>query len=147
MERPDLVFSYWIFAWYLLYFFGFFKLYNPKFAMILGISINLIMLFLMFYYNTKYYLILLFIIVVAIQKIIPLYIILDDKIHNKDIIATFILFIIYLFWYKFNNKNFSNIIKPQKDLILHNKNTFPGMIILQNIYTYFLHKIKCVKIH
>lgn len=121
MERLDLVFSYWIFVWYLLYFFGF-KLYNPKFAIILGISVNLIILFLMFYYNTKYYLILLFIIVVTIQKIIPIYTIWNDKIQNKDIIATFILIIIYLFWYKLNNKKFSNIIKPQKELILYNKN-------------------------
>ena len=133
MERPDFVFSYWIFAWYLLYFFGFFKLYNPKFAIILGIIQNLIMLFLLFYYNTKFYLILLFIIVVTIQKIIPIYTIWNDKIQNKDIIATFILFIVYLFWYKINNKKFSNTIKPTKDLILHNKNTFPGMVILEKI--------------
>jgi len=134
MERPDLIFSYWIFAWYLLYFFGFFKFYNPKFAIIFGIFENLIMLFLLFYYNIKFYLILLFIIVVTIQKIIPLYTIWNDKIQNKDIIATFILFIIYLFWYRINNKNFSNIIKPTKDLILHNKNTFPGMVILEKIW-------------
>jgi len=133
MERLDFIFSYWIFVWYLLYFFGFFKLYNPKFAIILGITENLFILFLMFYYNTKYHLILLFIIVVTIQKIIPVYIIWNDKIHNKDIIATFILFIIYLFWCRINNKKFSNIIKPAKDLILHNKNTFPGMVIFQKI--------------
>ena len=134
MERPDFVFSYWIFTWYLLYIFGIIKTYNPKFAIILGIIENACMLFLLFYYNTKFHLILLFIIVVTLQKIIPIYTIWNDKIQNKDIIATFILFIIYLFWYRINNKKFSNIIKPIKDLILHNKNTFPGMVIFQKIF-------------
>jgi hypothetical protein len=133
MVRPNFIFSYWIFAWYLLYFFGFFKLYNPKFAIILGIAENLIMLFLMFYYNTKYNLILLFIILFTILKIIPIYTIWNDKIHNKDIIATFVLFIIYLFWCRMNNNKISNFIKTTKDLILHNKNTFPGMVIFQKI--------------
>ena len=105
MIRPDFIFSYWIFVWYLLYIFGFVKTYSPKFAIIFGIIENVIILFLMFYYKTKIDLVLLFVIMFLLLKIIPIYTIWNEKINKKDIISSFFLFIFYLFWCYVNNKN------------------------------------------
>ena len=132
MEKVYFIFSYWIFLWYLLYFFKIVN-YNPKFAIIIGIIENICILLLMIFYNTKVKLFLLFILMMIILKIIPLYSIWNKKIQNRDIIATFILFIIYLFFMILNKKNVSNFIKHIKDLIIYNKNTLPGMSFFEKL--------------
>ena len=50
--RADLVFSYWIYIWFILYVLKFTK-YSPKFPLILGVIDNLIMLVLMILYGTS----------------------------------------------------------------------------------------------
>jgi hypothetical protein len=134
MIRPDLIFSYWIYLWYILYIFKVVK-YNPKFAIICGMIENLIILLLMCIYNTKKILIVLFIIMFFILKLIPLYTIWNDNIKlNDDIKNTSLLFIIYLVWIHLNQLNITDALTNSKNLILYNKNTMPGMTILQYIY-------------
>ena len=48
-NRFDFVFSYWIFAWYILYICNIVK-YNPKWALTIGLVENIGILFLMFFY-------------------------------------------------------------------------------------------------
>jgi len=132
MMRIDYIFSYWIFFWYLLYVFGLVE-YNPKFAIFCGIIENLIIITLMFLYNTKKKLILLFAIMFVLLKIIPLYTIWKSKIRNIDIIFTFALFSIYLVWSFLNNKTLRDFYKQTQELIFHNKNTLPGMMVLQKL--------------
>ena len=134
MIRPDLIFSYWIYLWYILYIFKVVK-YNPKFAIICGMIENLIILLLMCIYNTKKILIVLFIIMFFILKLIPLYTIWNDNIKlNDDIKNTSLLFIIYLLWIHLNQLNITDALTNSKNLILYNKNTMPGMTILQYIW-------------
>lgn len=134
MIRPDLIFSYWIYLWYILYIFKIVK-YNPKFAIICGMIENLIILLLMCIYNTKKILIVLFIIMFFILKLIPLYTIWNDNIKlNDDIKNTSLLFIIYLVWIHLNQLNITHALTSSKNLILYNKNTMPGMTILQYIW-------------
>ena len=66
-------------------------------------------------------------------KILPLYSLYNTKIYWKDIIATVILFIIYLFWIFLNNKSISDFTQGTKNLIIHNKNTLPGMMLLEKL--------------
>jgi hypothetical protein len=140
MEKPYFIFSYWIFTWYLLYFFNITD-YNPKFAIIISIIENICILLLMIYYNTKLKIIILFTIMIIILKIIPIYTIWDKKIiWKKDIKSTIILFIIYLFFLIINKKSINDFIKNTKNLILHNKSTLPGMIIIEKINNYFFNK-------
>jgi len=106
--------------------------YNPKFAILCGLFENLLILTLMFYYGTKKNLVLLFLIMMIVLKIIPLYSVWRKKIHFKDIVFTFVLFGIYLIWIILNKKSTSDFTKQIFDLVLHNKNTFPGMIFLNN---------------
>jgi len=138
MIRPDLIFSYWIYLWYILYIFKILK-YNPKLAIICGMFENLIVLILMYIYNTKKILVILFIIMFFILKLFPLYTIWNDNIKLKDdIINTSLLFIIYLIWIRLNKLNITDALNSTKNLILHNKNTMPGMIILKYIFKNFL---------
>jgi len=132
MTRIDFIFSYWIFLWYLLYLFRIVN-YNPKFAILCGFIENISIFFLMFYYGTKKKLILLFFIMFVLLKIIPLYSIWNTKITARDITATIVLFIIYLVWIFYNKKTISDFKKQTLDLVLHNKNTLPGMTILNKI--------------
>ena len=132
MERPDFIFSYWIFAWYLLYLLGIVT-YNPKFAILIGIVENICIILLMFYYNTKIRLVLLFIIMMILLKLIPIYTIWHSKINKKDIILTIILFIIYICWSIINNKSITSFSQKTKQLVVYNKNTLPGMIFLEKI--------------
>ena len=137
MIRPDLIFSYWIYLWYILYIFKVVK-YNPKFAIICGMIENLIILLLMCIYNTKKILVVLFIIMFVILKLIPLYTIWNDNIKlYDDIKNTSLLFIIYLLWIHLNQLTITDALTNAKNLILHNKNTMPGMTILQKIVKIF----------
>jgi hypothetical protein len=132
LTRPDYIFSYWIFVWYLLYIVGV-KTYNPKFALIIGTIANLCILLLMLYYNTRTKLIILFIVMMAILKLIPLTSIWSTKIYSTDIIATGILFIIYLGWIHINKKTIFNFTHQTYDLVIHNKNTLPGMTLFTKL--------------
>jgi len=133
MIRPDLIFSYWIYLWYILYVFKVLK-YNPKFAIICGTIENLIIFILMCIYNTKKILIILFIIMFCILKLIPLYTIWNDNIKfNDDVKNTLLLFVVYLIWIHINQLNITDALTSTKNLILYNKNTMPGMKILLKI--------------
>jgi hypothetical protein len=50
--RFDYVFSYWIFAWFLLYEFGYTS-YNPKIALIIALIENIGILCLMIYFKIQ----------------------------------------------------------------------------------------------
>jgi hypothetical protein len=101
MIRSDYVFSYWIFAWFTLYILNFIK-YSPKFIIILGLIENFFVIIYLILKESTLYKITKFIIINIIIKVIPLYIIWKDEIELKDIIASIILFIIYLIWMYIN---------------------------------------------
>jgi hypothetical protein len=120
--RIDLVFSYWIFAWYLLYIFKITR-YNPKLYLWLGLIENLAYLGLMIYYNNSFLYISLFIFINTFIKVIPLITLTNTPYKMSDIIAGFILFLLYLGWLWFNDMlNITNLIKTAKN---NNPNTMP----------------------
>jgi hypothetical protein len=132
MLRVDFIFSYWIFFWYILYIFNITN-YNPKFIIICGLIANLIILFLMFYYKTNPKLIYLFVIMMCILKIIPIYTIWNSKIKMNDIFITIFLIILYLLRIFIHKKNINDYIINTKKLIIYNKNTLPGMQLLEKL--------------
>ena len=135
--RTDFIFSYWVFIWYLFYIFGS-TTYNPTFALLCGLLENSIVLSLMIYYKTQKKLLLLFVIMTILLKILPLYTLVLEKkreiIKIGDIAATFILFSIYLVWMIINKKTPVDFTKQTSELIFHNKNTLPGMRILDKLF-------------
>jgi len=93
--RADLVFSYWIFIWFLLYEFKITS-YSPKFPLIVGIIDNIIMFILMILYGTSSRTIFYFIVVNICIKVLPFYYLRNETIKLKDVYFT----IYYLVTYK-----------------------------------------------
>lgn len=110
--RLDLIFSYWIFAWFLIYMIYNKKIISPIFAIYVGIIMNSIGFFVSIYlyiykkHTTDFLLtIILFTVINIFIKIIPALVLMNEKIKLEHIIATILLFIIYSIWAILNNKN------------------------------------------
>lgn len=134
--RADLVFSYWIYVWYILYAF---KLthYSPKFPLILGLIDNVIMLILMLLYGTSKRTIFYFIIVNTLIKIVPLYYLRNESFKMKDIYFTAFLFVIFILWLHINKQSLFGNIKIIHDSLLFGKDKTPFMALLNNIKNNF----------
>ena len=112
IPRLDFVFSYWIFAWWLVYAAGFTS-FNPKLILILGIIENTIGLFFLPKEKILFYLVInLFI------KVIPLYLVWNTKIQQRDVVFTFVLFLFYVAWVKLNGVDMFKRITPITDWLL-----------------------------
>jgi len=145
--RFDLVFSYWIFAWFLLYWFRIIP-YSPKLAMCLSIAENAILLGIMILLlKSSFETIIKFLIINAFIKAIPLYAVWSDKINwKKDIIRSIILFGIYLVWLFINSSSLSQgrneILKDAKisrnDIASYLIPPItPGMLLYDDLKKYF----------
>ncbi len=132
MIDMDYIFSYWIFIWFIFYLAGLIE-YNPKFAIILAIIENIVMILLMIYMNTKKKLLIMYLIMFIILKIIPIIMLRNTNIKKKDVVFTFVLFFIYLFWMSINGKTFNDYYIHAAEIIVHNKNILPGMSLLDKI--------------
>jgi len=130
--RADLIFSYWIFIWYLLYIFNC-TTYNPKFALIFGLIDNIIMLFLMIHYNTPIKTIVIFIIVNTLIKIVPLYYLRKDMLKWKDVYFTGVLFLIFILWLHLHKQNLVGNVKLIYDYLLFGKDKTPVMALINKI--------------
>ena len=130
--RADLVFSYWIYAWFILYVFKFIK-YSPKFPLILGLIDNIIMLLLMLYFGSKSRTIILFIIINTLIKVVPLYYLRNQRIKMSDIYFTVGLFIIFVIWLHINKQNLAGNLKLIHDSLLYNKFQTPFMSLFNRI--------------
>ena len=127
--RIDLVFSYWIFIWYIFYMFHIVK-YNPKWALTIGLIENLFALSLMFFYKNSLINIFLFCVINLFIKIIPLWSLRHTTYKINGIYSSIILFCLYLIWLKINHVPFKNIFGWIK------KNEDPGP------FTYYIKQIK-----
>ena len=130
--RPDLVFSYWIYVWFLLYFFQWTK-YSPKFALLIGLIDNIVMLLLMILFGTSMTTIINFVIINTIIKIIPLYYLRKERITIKDIYFTCVLFLLFVIWIHINKQTLVGNLKLVHDSLLYSENKTPFMNILSKI--------------
>ena len=123
--RIDFIFSYWIFGWYVLYMLQVVP-YNPKFALWCGLMENGMIVLLMLYYRTRMRWVGLFLFMMGLLKIGPL-LTLKKTVVWQDVWTTLLLFCVYLGWIMGNHQDPKLFVKRTTDLILHNKNTLPGM--------------------
>ena len=121
--RIDLVFSYWIFFWYLFYIYKITN-YSPKFILGLGIIENIITYCLMVYFGSKITTLISFI------KIIPFYTLRKETIKWQDVKATFLLFFVYCIWVYMNGESVIEYQNRIIDSLLHNKNATPFMYVI-----------------
>lgn len=128
--RIDLVFSYWIFIWYLLYILNIVK-YNPKIALLLAIIVNGIAIMLMIYYKNPLSVIISFCLINLFIKIIPFISLIETPYTLKDFYALVVLCVIFLLWRKINTS--TNNIRNTIDWIKYKRE--PGD------FTYYLNNI------
>jgi hypothetical protein len=124
--RFDLVFSYWIFAWFILYLCNI-TTYSPKFAFILGLIENFFILIMMIIKGTKRITILYFIIINFLIKVLPIYYLRAETIRMKDIYMTFLLFLIFIIWLYINNISLIENIKIIYNSLVYGENKTPFM--------------------
>ena len=130
--RGDLVFSYWIYTWFILYELQIIE-YSPRFPLILGITHNLIMLIFMLLYGTSRRTIFYFIVINTLIKVVPLYYLRDESIKLNDIYFTCGLFLLFVFWLHLNEQSLVGNIKLIHDSLLYGKEQTPFMALLNKI--------------
>ena len=130
MNRIDLIFSYWIFAWFIVYYFFGYKYYNPLLLLVIGFIVNIIML-INFIINNNYYKAILFSIVNFIIKALPIYLLRKTKIHTKDIEFSVVFALVFLIYAMMIT---DNLIKKIDDINYSSTeiNT-PGMYALDRL--------------
>ena len=136
LRSADLIFTYWIFLWFLLYYFCLPNFYNPKFALILGLMVNLVVLCILIYNGVPFIYIIGFMIVILITKITPLYLVRKTKIRTKDISFTGVLFLVYVLYFWIKEKK--NLQQRRKELhnFLMGKANSPIMKLFLSKYNY-----------
>ncbi len=130
--RFDLVFSYWIYLWYILYALHATS-YSPKFPLLLGLFDNIIMFILMIIYGTSSRTIIYFIIINTFIKVVPLYYLRNEKISIIDIYLTICLFLLFIIWLYINNQSLTGNAKLIYNSLLYGKNKTPFMSLLNQI--------------
>ena len=118
-------FSYWIFTWFLLYYFGVVTT-NPKWLLVLAFIQNIIVIFLFIRYKYTLKFILIFSLIAVLVKVIPFMLIKGTKVDNTAFIWYFIIFGMYCLGMYLNNKNTINYIFPFDSI--KNKKFFPPIL-------------------
>jgi len=134
--RIDLVFSYWIFAWYLAYI-AKLTTFNPKWGLILGIVENLVFAFALALYGCVISSIVTFLLVNMILKGLPLYTIYKTKSTAKDIYLLLGLFAIYTLWTHMNGTTVMQYNAKMFQSIMHGKNETPAFWAISQIRGFF----------
>jgi len=129
--RPDYLFSYWVFAWYVLYMTGLVT-HNPKFAIIFALLENLFVLASMLYVRVIPKKIFYFILIILLMKVLPLWTVRTSVITMRDVYATIGLFLMYIGWIVWDEK--SHELVRSYTQMLNNSIQTPAMLILDKLF-------------
>jgi hypothetical protein len=130
MFRIDFIFSYWIFAWYLLYM-ARITIYSPKLALIIAVIEAIVSYLLLKTANT--FTMVSTLIIVSCIKIIPLITLWREPIRQKDIWVLFTLFMIYNIWLGIYGETMLGVYKKIQVLLDKNTNELPFMYVLSKL--------------
>ena len=130
--RFDLVFSYWIFAWYLLYMAKIVKS-NPKLVILLGIIENTSLLIGMILYGSNLRTITSFIVINTFIKLLPYYSLRRTKIKLSDWKPITLVFFLYCCWLYYNEEDLTGNYKKVFDSLIHNRGDTPAMQLLEKV--------------
>uniref|UniRef100_A0A6C0ET52 Uncharacterized protein n=1 Tax=viral metagenome TaxID=1070528 RepID=A0A6C0ET52_9ZZZZ len=107
MLTPDLLFSYWLFLWYVLYLLNIIK-YSPKIWFIIALF-YIVIATIYIYKKVNNSFILLFLCIAFFVKVVPLYTIRKDKYNLNDFLFGILLIFIYLVWITYRKMNIIKI--------------------------------------
>ena len=100
MDLPfEFMFSYWIFAWFLFYYFGFTP-FNPKIILILAVIENIVMGLYLNKYNPSL-LFRFYIFFIMILKLVPIWILRNTPYRWEDVKMSILCLISFLSWMLF----------------------------------------------
>ena len=133
--QSHMVFSNWILLWFILYYFKLIS-FSPKFAILMGILENTIMLISLLIWGKSIKSIIIFIIINVIIKILPFYYLRNESYILTDIYFTFGLFFVYNIWLYINNQTLIENTKIVYDSLMNGKNKTPTMNLLSKIEKY-----------
>jgi hypothetical protein len=104
--------------------------YNPKFAIMIGILENIVLLIFMSLNGANKRTIGYFILVNTFIKVLPFYTVRYDTINVKDIQVTLMLFIIYIGWIFLNNQSLPENYKLAYFSLTKNQDTMPFLALI-----------------
>ena len=133
--RFDLILSYWIFAWFLLYLYDVVP-YSPHLALILALLFEIGILCAMGFNHASNYYIGLFVVITILIKAIPIYILRNEQIdYFNQMIYMGCVIALYMLWLKINNQNAIEYFTYQMRRLVEGKATTPAISI---IYPYMM---------
>ena len=122
--RYDFTFSYWILAWFFLYYNRIVP-YNPKSWFILGLVHNAITVLIMMYYHYSIVYMLIFIAINVVIKILPLWLLRRTTMLWCDFLFGCALFALHLLWLSANDSSYPDFLKDGLKRIRRNEPVGP----------------------
>ena len=135
----DYLFSYWIFAWFILFILSmkstFIKThFNPRFALLVALFANIMSFMYFLFHNATILVLLKYILVIILFKIIPLFLLRKEKVRwFNEISIAVIVFIMYFVYIESNNVHLHDVIEQTAINILHDTNNTPFFRLLETI--------------
>jgi len=143
MIRPDLLFSYWVFAWAILWCIlgnhvkPHIYVPNPKLSILVGLAENIGTLIALIFSGASQIVLLKFLLVIVVSKIVLLYFVWNEPIHFiQDLVilwGVFLLYNLYLFFQR-PSTNILDIYRKTFDSIMENRADTPGFYLMDKIY-------------
>lgn len=129
----DKLFSYWIFCWFIIYYFGNkylqkyggFRVSSPKLSLYIAFFYNLIELFSFITVNLNWWLVLKFITMILFVKLLPIYLLRNDKIETKDIFILMIVVLGYIIYLDMRGTSLFEVYKQVNKSLAEGKNDTP----------------------
>jgi hypothetical protein len=115
--RADKFFSIWIFIYTIAYIFKLVP-YNPIILICIALTFFIISLIIIIYNLNQNTLLFYYIMINTIAKIIPLFIIIDNKISNNDIIFTVYFVLLYLIYMQYIKEDIICVYKDYIEFII-----------------------------
>ena len=129
--RADKFFSIWIFIYTIAYIFKITP-YNPIILICIALTFFVFSLFIIIYNLNEKSLLFYYIIINTIAKIIPLFIIINNKITNNDIIFTVYFILLYVIYMQIINEDIICVYRYYIEFIIDKDNGRESA--LYNIY-------------
>lgn len=142
MIRLDFIFSYWIYAWYILFIIGIIP-YNPGIILFVGFCFIIIETMYLLYYGANRYNVQKYLTINIILKIMPLLILWwQNKLSVKpdDIYFTIGLFILYIIYLQLNG---THIVEVYNEIVKsYYKDDYKEKTIVSKTYDYLYNKFQ-----
>lgn len=148
--RFDFVFSYWLLLWFIIYYFYnsktsdiaivIKKYFNPKLGFIIGLFENILTLLLLIIYG-EIFDIIVFFVNVLLFKMLPIYLLRNDKIKWKnDSLMFLVIFLVYVFYLHINGTSVYNVYLKTAKSLIERKNQTPLYNLISQIKKYLTNK-------